>query len=1140
VQETNLEEIKKSLRQEGCSLEHNAGQDLSSGWGNFSTNDTDSLFWRWKFQGISPLVLSFFLDVGLVQPSDSQNKAQWAMLVCQPDVHSRQHVFPNQIHTTHEDGSSRDSILKAVTSGTDISPVFQDMIFFPYSKTDGDHNNPLSPIELAGLDCLLIKGTPNAHQLSTSDVKHAFRVLVGGEVEKYVPEGLPKDNPVVLFRALLLSVQKSYSGLGTFAMVLKLIKRLVLYGSLRLSPDQAQSFLEKIQVSHQADAYFLAMLSFSAEINCKLACVQGKSRILATKLAAINCVPANGAENLLQPVSFGKNNHVNLRAASSEHFIITLIASDPSNAQYSEEHNKILRQLSLTHQTNQNLAHQPCLRDFLVGIICKLKTKSDRNLISAFPHLDLTDQKKFKDSVVKQRKAAASFIYDRFEENVEVKEIVLDFLRHSQAQTNLDQNLKKITTAAADRPLMSCAGKAPRARSLNWLINLATQFTINAEAMEVFFRFLLISDKLDMLPSGNPLSRTDTKGFPAKWNFFFKIRESLTCSIYGALNAKTKNFSVAFKHRIRLSLSASILKVIMEKDSLDLNTENYYGFANVSAKLSSKLKGNETLCITSIFLELLCKVLSDGTKNECDSLQLSDEFDNFLGASSLQLSHTIPPLKLRLTVGGPRINDDSPVYDLWHFTSAVLPKPNEYPAVWGLLNKAAETVKDKSGPDGGKTGLNGTPDESDLGSVDTTEQNSTPESSIDQPLNTDGAGFVMSEAIEDNCTEDEEEMGDPPSASAEEGELTKREAVLLKNQVELEFKTGDLLKRNMLNTSNLEEIKKSLDLRESQLILRESQLKEREALASQLRESCIKIKELEMRVKSLSAHKGTKESLFSDARTPRPPRPRAMSPKRNSRRPRSMSPNGKSRYPHPLTQITPPNDDPPSATRSEQVTFEGFSSDDSDNIPITPRRRSALSARGKARKATKKNKFTESVGVSNIGPPTANQKSNMSQSSDSSDFDDLLATSPFTPRSKSAPTGPQSNSPNGTMDEPKYIPDTPVATKKSPRPAVPENDPKNDSSKTTDKSVGGLPRSILTNPSTDGRNVQPAVSAPPCPPTRRNRNAPQLTVGPQKRASPNENQSCTKRKKLLSDPSGGSDGELTHLYPDEELWKTAC
>ncbi len=87
--------------------------------------------------------------------------------------------------------------------------------------------------------------------------------------------------------------------------------------------------------------------------------------------------------------------------------------------------------------------------------------------------------------------------------------------------------------------------------------------------------------------------------------------------------------------------------------------------------------------------------------------------------------------------------------------SAVLPKPNEYPTVWGLLNKAAEIDNGKSGGDGGKPDMNGTPGASDLGSVDTTEQSSTPESGIDQPSNTDGASFIFNEADEDTCTQDE-------------------------------------------------------------------------------------------------------------------------------------------------------------------------------------------------------------------------------------------------------------------------------------------------------------------------------------------------------------------------------------------------
>jgi hypothetical protein len=1162
VQESNQEEIKKSLRQEGCSLESNAGKDLTSDWGNFQTNNTDSLFWRWTFQGISPLVLSFFFDVGLVQPSDKHTKAQWALLVCQPDMHSRQHVFPTQIHTTPEDGSSGHSFLKAVTSGKDMSTMFQDMIFFPYSKTYDVDNNPLSPIQLAGLDCLVIKGNPNAHQLSTSDVKHAFKVLVGGEVEKYVPEGLPKDNPVVLFRALLLSVQKCYSGLGSLAMVLKLIKRLVSYGSLALAPDQAQSFLQKIQLSHRADAYFLAMLSFSAEINCKLACVQGKSRILATKLAAINCVPANGAENLMQPVSFGKGHHTDLSSASCKHFIITLIASDPSNAKYTEVHNKILRHLSLTHQTNQNLAHQPCLRDFLVGIICKLKTKSDPKLISAFPPLDLSSQKNFKESVVKQRTAAASFIH--CDENIEVKKIVDDFLRHSQAQTNSQHDCETITAAAVDRSLSSCAGKYPRAPSLNWLINLATQFTINAEAMEVFFSFLLISDKLDMLPSGNPLSRADIKSFPAKWDFFFKIRESLTCSIYEALTAKTKNIAVAFKHRIRLSLSASILKVIMKKDSLVLNTENYSGFPNVSAKLSSKLKGDETLFIISIFFELLCKALSDGPKNESDSFQLSDDFDAFLGASSVQLSHTIPPPKFRLAVGGLPINDDSPVYDLWHFMSAVLPKPNEYPTVWGLLNKAAEIDNGKSGGDGGKPDMNGTPGASDLGSVDTTEQSSTPESGIDQPSNTDGASFIFNEADEDTCTQDEVERGDLPSAIEEErhSDLAKREAELLKKAAELETERQELNRRKASNISDLGEMKKKLGLWEGQLKVREARLldlspqKENvELLKSLLRESRTTIAQLEQRVKSMSAHQGTNQSLPCPASQTTPPygssnstfcmitskkqkslstfepgtsantrgsavtpsvslddkaqvvHPSALSPKRES------SPGSVRRLRLP-SQPTPPNDAPPSASRSVEVSIDSSGSD--DGVPISslvPRALKGIQldeqfleneVQETRRKASlskplqpKKKKFAGSPSVdSKIGRPSAASNMEDILLRTSSD-EDVEAPSPVTTRTKNAPPSPRQ----------KVSRDSQLGRQKSP------------------SSGTGL-----------GQNDQPPVPAAPSPPTRRNRINTKRAVVPQKRASPNENQSHTKRKKLPSNPSGSSAGELPHLYPDPEVW----
>ena len=684
--------------------------------------------------------------------------------------------------------------------------------------------------------------------------------------------------------------------------------------------------------------------------------------------------------------------------------------------------------------------------------------------------------------------------------------------------------------------------------------------------MEVFFSFLLISDKLDMLPSGNPLSRTDIKSFPAKWDFFFKIRESLTYSIYEALTAKTKNIAVAFKHRIRLSLSASILKVIMKKDSLVLNTENYSGFPNVSAKLSSKLKGDETLFIISIFLELLCKAWSDGPKNESDSFQLSDDFDAFLGASSVQLSHTIPPPKFRLAVGGLPINDDSPVYDLWHFMSAVLPKPNEYPTVWGLLNKAAEIDNGKSGGDGGKPDMNGTPGASDLGSVDTTEQSSTPESGIDQPSNTDGASFILNEAYEDTCTKDEEERGDLPSAIEEErrSDLAKREAKLRKKAAELETERQDLMKRKASNISDLGEMKKKLGLWEGQLKVREARLldssprkKSVERLESALRESRMKIAHLEERVKSLSAHQGTNQSLPCTASQTTPPygssnstscmitskkqrslstfgpgtsantrgstvtplvslddkaqvvHPSALSPKRES------SPGSVRRLRLP-SQPTPPNDAPPSASRSVEVSIDSSGSD--GGVPIASLETHALrgiqldgqfvenEVQDTQRKAClskplqpKKKKFTGSPSVdSNIGRPSAT--SNMEEillrtSSDrtSPDSEDVEAPSPVTTRSKNAPPSPRQ----------KVSRDSQLGRQKSP------------------SSGTGL-----------GQNVQPPVPAAPSPPTRRNRTATKRAVVPQKRASPNENQSHTKRKKLPSNPSGSSAGELPHFFPD--------
>jgi hypothetical protein len=354
---------------------------------------------------------------------------------------------------------------------------------------------------------------------------------------------------------------------------------------------------------------------------------------------------------------------------------------------------------------------------------------------------------------------------------------------------------------------------------------------------------------------------------------FYKVRESLTCYINKALTAKTKKIAVAFKHRIRLSLSAPILKVIMESDLLVLNMDSISRFTNVSKQLSSKLKGDQTLCIISNFLILLFTVLPVGSTPVSDVFQLSKECSVFLGAPVVELSHTIPPLKFRLPVGDFLVNHDTPVHGLWHFMSVVLSKPKDYPNFWGLLDTAPEKDIEQCG-DGDNQDMNDSQQPFDLGSVDTPEHSSISESMISQSSNTAGTSLVMNEAREVLYNDDDEEsVGEPFDIVMDQD---KREAELQVKELEMDTRENSLLEWETLMNTSLANMHKALEKQEKVLDDREGRIESDYDTCNEMRLFITKLtadlKQSEITLSVLRQQWNNKAATHSD--TNHPPHPR--------------------------------------------------------------------------------------------------------------------------------------------------------------------------------------------------------------------------------------------------------------------------
>ena len=347
---------------------------------------------------------------------------------------------------------------------------------------------------------------------------------------------------------LLYAVHHCYDGLSHTGCV-KLLHRLA-------ERHEINNLLEIMEIGGQDDVYFLATMALQARVPIRLAVLDGRKRILATKLALLNSQVALQRQQLSTPLSLQADQGRDVGFLSSVSTKVKVLLLEPGQQFGDRPWIDPFQKMVFTKEENRMQESHTSMRHlFTNAAISQIP-----DLVLPYTLVSTSDNTDIMAKLTATRKAALAHLRESAKFNWDAKQIFVQIKGSSHpSREEHSTREEQQETGVTKRMHQFLAGGTKNYGVLNWLCTLLTDFASNKYVSGPFLDLMMGRDGPLVPTFDNLMEKSPTA---ANWLTVLKIRNVVACRLWEFQKNKGSKGATKWRKqilRLRLSHEALLL-----------------------------------------------------------------------------------------------------------------------------------------------------------------------------------------------------------------------------------------------------------------------------------------------------------------------------------------------------------------------------------------------------------------------------------------------------------------------------------------------------------------------------------------------------------------------------------------------------